>query len=74
MDIDMNQPKRLYRSRTQRMIAGVCGGMAEYFNMDPTWVRLIAILLLFLGVGLLAIVYIILWIIVPLTPLSSSDK
>lgn len=32
--------KRLYRSRTKRMIAGVCGGIAEYFNLDETLVRL----------------------------------
>lgn len=43
------EPKRLFRSRTNRMISGVCGGIAEYFNIDPTLVRLIAILLLIVG-------------------------
>lgn len=57
--------KRLYRSRSDRMISGVCGGLAEYFNTDPTIVRLIAVLLVFLsGVGILA--YLIMAIIVPL--------
>ena len=57
--------KRLYRSRSNRMIWGVCGGLAEYFDIDPTIVRIIAVLLLLAkGVGVLA--YIILAIVVPL--------
>ncbi len=57
--------KRLYRSRSDRMIWGVCGGMAKYFNMDPTIIRVIAVLLIFAnGIGILA--YIILAIVVPL--------
>ncbi|HSL93695.1 MAG TPA: PspC domain-containing protein [Bacillota bacterium] len=56
--------KRLTRSRTQRMVGGVAGGVAEYMNLDPTIVRLIWALLVFAyGSGLLA--YIIAWIIVP---------
>ena len=57
--------KRLCRSRTDRMIWGVCGGLAEYFNMDPTIVRIIFVLLIFAnGLGILA--YIIMAIVVPL--------
>lgn len=57
--------KRLYRSTTDRKIAGVCGGLAEYFNIDPTIIRVIFILLLLPG-GLPGFVpYVILWIIVP---------
>ncbi len=57
--------KKLYRSRDDRMIFGVCGGLAKYFNIDPVIVRVIAILLaLANGVGILA--YIILAIVVPL--------
>uniref|UniRef100_UPI0039789049 PspC domain-containing protein n=1 Tax=Salmonella sp. SAL4431 TaxID=3159886 RepID=UPI0039789049 len=41
--------KRLYRSRKNRMIAGICGGLAEYFNIDPVIVRVIAVLLLLPG-------------------------
>lgn len=59
--------KRLYRSRKDNMIAGVCGGLANYFNVDPTWVRLIFILLFFLG-GSALLIYIIMWLIVPLAP------
>ncbi|ADH61123.1 phage shock protein C, PspC [Thermoanaerobacter mathranii subsp. mathranii str. A3] len=59
--------KKLYRSRTQRMIGGVCGGIAEYFNIDPTIIRLIwAFLIIFCGTGLLA--YLIAWIIIPEEP------
>lgn len=63
--------KRLYRSRRERMIAGVCGGLGEYFGIDPTWIRLLFILLFILG-GSTLIVYLILWIIVPLAPVSSA--
>ncbi len=56
---------RLYRSRSDRIIWGVCGGLAEYFGIDPTIVRIIAVLLAFAnGAGILA--YVILAIVVPL--------
>lgn len=60
--------KRLYRSRTNRMIAGVCGGIAEYFDMDPTIVRIIAVILLFPGGAPGILPYLILWVIVPVNP------
>jgi phage shock protein C len=67
----MNEPiapkKRLYRSRTERMIAGVCGGLANYFNMDPVWVRVIFLVLL-IAAGSTLLVYLLLWLIVPLEP------
>ena len=57
--------KRLYRSRKDRMIAGVCGGLAEYFKIDPVTVRLIAVLLLIPG-GLPGFIpYVVMWVIVP---------
>jgi phage shock protein C len=59
--------KRLYRSKDQRMIWGVCGGLGQYFGVDPTVIRVIAVLTLFLGLTG-AIVYIILAIVVPLEP------
>lgn len=64
----MNQiagPKKLYRSRKDRMIAGVCGGLGEYFGIDSTWVRLIFVLFFFAG-GAAFLAYIVLWIVVPL--------
>ena len=63
-----SETKRLYRSRSQRMIAGVCGGIAEYFNTDPTWIRLLFVLLFFLGLGTMALIYLIMWIVVPNSP------
>lgn len=58
------ETKRLYRSRTNRSIAGVCGGLGEYFNVDPTLVRLLFVVFALAGgPGLLA--YIILWLIMP---------
>ncbi|NIM99628.1 MAG: PspC domain-containing protein [candidate division Zixibacteria bacterium] len=56
--------KKLYRSRANSMIAGVCGGLGEYLNVDPTIIRVVAVLLIFAkGIGLLA--YLIGWIIIP---------
>ncbi len=54
----------LRRSRTDRMIAGVCGGLAEHFGIDAAMLRLVTILLILFG-GLSLWVYIILWIIIP---------
>lgn len=55
--------KTLYRIREGRMICGVCGGLAEYFNVDPNLIRLVALLFGFTGAGI--IVYIIAAIILP---------
>lgn len=55
---------RLYRSRTDSMIGGVCGGLGQYLGIDSTWVRLFFVLLAFNGIGVL--IYFLLWIIVPL--------
>lgn len=59
--------KKLYRSKDNKMIAGVCGGLADYFGIDPVVVRLVA-LFLFLGMGTGLLMYIVLWIIVPEEP------
>lgn len=58
--------KRLYRSRESRMLYGVCGGIAEYFNIDPTLIRLLFVLFGLSGSGILA--YIIAAIIIPDSP------
>jgi phage shock protein PspC (stress-responsive transcriptional regulator) len=62
-----NAPRRLYRSSLNTVIGGVCGGIAEYFDIDPNVVRLIAVLLFFFG-GLSLWVYIIMWIVLPKAP------
>src|SRR5690349_23290235 len=57
-------PRRLYRSRDERVIGGVCGGLAEYFGIDPLIVRIIAVGLVFAGgAGFLA--YFAAWLLVP---------
>ena len=64
--------KKLYRSRKDRKIAGVCGGIAEYFNIDSTLVRLLAVITIFFGGGGI-IAYIIGWIIIPEEPLVEES-
>lgn len=59
----------LYRSRKYNIIAGVCGGLAEWLGWDPTWTRILFVLVSILSVafpGLLA--YIILWVVMPKSP------
>ncbi len=58
------EPKRLYRSKTDRQISGVCGGLAQYFGVDATLVRLVFLLMLIFG-GSGFIIYIIMAIVVP---------
>lgn len=64
------EPKRLFRSRIDLMIGGVCGGLAKYVNVDPTVVRLAFVLLFFIGGGGFWI-YLVLWFITPVEPNSS---
>lgn len=70
--------KKLYRSVTDKMIGGVAGGIAEYFDIDPVIIRLVFVLaVIFGGSGILA--YIILWIIIPqkpyiITPFNSESQ
>ena len=59
--------KILYRSKKNRVVGGVCGGIGEYFDIDPTLIRLLAILAFFFG-GSGLIAYIIGWIIIPRNP------
>lgn len=57
--------KRLYRSNTNYMLAGVCGGIAEYFNLDPTLIRLAWVILSLMSAGTGVIAYILAAIIIP---------
>lgn len=57
--------KRLRRSRRDKMIAGVCGGLGAYFDRDSSWIRLLFILFLMLG-GSAILVYVVMWLVVPL--------
>jgi phage shock protein C len=61
-----DEVKRLYRSREDRMVAGVCGGLAEYTNLDPTVVRLLFVAVAMLGAAPgLVLAYLAMMIIVP---------
>lgn len=57
------EPKRIFKSKSNRVICGVCGGIGEYFNIDPTLVRLLCVLLGCTTTGI--IIYIIAAIIIP---------
>ena len=61
--------KKIYRSRRDRMIAGICGGLGIYFQTDSTWFRLLFLVLLILF-GFPLFVYLIMWLIVPKEPLD----
>jgi phage shock protein C len=58
------EPKKLYRSNANKMICGVCQGIAEYINLDPTIIRLLWVIFSIFGVGIL--VYIVAAIIMPI--------
>ncbi len=64
----MNTSKRLYRSTQDRMFAGVCGGIAEYLDVDPTLVRLVFVALTAISTVSMLIVYVVLTLIVPEHP------
>ena len=69
----MTEKKKLQRSRTNRMIAGVCGGLGEYFNIDPTLIRLAAVFFaLWWGGGIL--LYLIAWFVIPEEPETAVDE
>jgi phage shock protein C len=63
----MAKVKRLYRSAKNRILGGVCGGIGEYLNIDPTIIRLVWILLCFAG-GTGLLLYFIAWLIMPRNP------
>jgi len=63
----MEAGRKLYRSKSNRQVAGVCGGLAEYFNLDPTLIRVLFVILAVLG-GSGVILYLAMWIIVPKQP------
>ena len=57
--------KRLYRSKNERMLGGVCAGLGEYLDVDPAVIRLIWVVITILSIGTGIIVYILAWIIIP---------
>ncbi len=65
---DGRDQKRLYRSRREKMLSGVCGGIAEYFGLDPVLVRIIWVVLALASLGTAILIYLLLWLIVPERP------
>ena len=65
--------RKLYRSRRDRVISGVCGGIAEYFEVDPTLVRLIAAALAVVSFGTAVLVYLVMAIVVPEEPPEAAE-
>lgn len=63
-----NSPKRLYRSATDRKICGVCGGLADYFGLDSTLIRLAFIFLAIMGFSTGVILYIVAAVVMPDEP------
>ena len=57
--------KKLYRSRKDKMIAGICGGIGEIYSLDPTMVRLVYALITIFSAGTAILVYLLGWIIIP---------
>jgi len=64
------ETKKLYRSRTNRMIAGVCSGLADFFGIDPTVVRLVFVAGALLGFGSFILIYLVMFIVVPEEPMG----
>ncbi len=65
-----NQTKRLHRSTTQRQIGGVCGGLGEYLNVDPTIIRIAFVAGFFVTGSLTFWAYLVMWLIIPEAPIS----
>lgn len=63
--------KRLYRSRNDRVVSGVCAGIGHYFNLDPVLIRVIAVIMGFMSFGTLLLLYLVLALIIPLEPEQS---
>lgn len=68
-----SKPKRLYRSVNNRILGGVCAGLADYFNVDPTIMRLLYIAITLITGGICIVLYILLWVIMPEKPQASLE-
>lgn len=66
--------KRLYRSRKEQMLGGVCGGLGEHIDVDPTIIRLVWVVVTLLSLGTGIIVYLAAWIIIPESPEESTQQ
>jgi len=72
---ETKSPRKLFRSNKDKMIAGICGGIAEYFNADTTIVRLVFVLITFMtGIFPIALTYFIAWAIIPQKEVDSGTE
>lgn len=67
-----DETKKLYRSVDDRWLAGVCGGLGKYFDVDPTLVRVIFVVLALIGLGGV-ILYLLLWVLIPPEPTADEQ-
>lgn len=72
-EVRMENIKRLYRSRKDQLLGGVCGGIAEYFGVDPSLVRIIAVLLVIAGGGAI-LAYVLAWLLIPEAPQEAPSE
>ena len=68
----MNEPKKLYRSRDNRMVSGLCGGLGKYLGVDPTIIRVVVTIAAIVLAGIPAGIYLVLIMVVPEEPISGS--
>ena len=64
--------KRIYRSRKEKLVGGVCGGISNYFDVDPVLIRLIFLALLLIG-GYTILAYLVAWVIIPKEPIVKAE-
>jgi len=62
------EPKKLYRSKMNRYICGVCGGLGDYFNVDATLIRLAAVVFAFVSCGTAVLAYFVAAVVIPDNP------
>jgi phage shock protein C len=66
--------KRLYRSKKERMLGGICAGLGEHFDIDPTVIRLVWVVITVISIGTGVLVYILAWILIPEEDTGSSEQ
>lgn len=63
---------KLYRSRDEKMVAGICGGLGQYLDLDPTLIRVLWVVVTILGGGTGLLAYGVLWLVIPQEPLGGA--
>ncbi|NTW92979.1 MAG: PspC domain-containing protein [Methanoregulaceae archaeon] len=66
--------KELFRSRNNKMLCGICGGLGEYFDIDPTIIRLALVVVTLVSLGFGIIIYLAAWVIIPQCPEESMQE